>query len=110
MSTKKIISSFAGLLLVISIIQAVDLTNYSLSFPTNGNGYLTIGNGNVNKMTFEAWVKLGPNETNSLVASKNNSWEVRIVNDRIQFRVVQEWVYLWRTSYEYGIYNKFYDQ
>ncbi|MFQ6610958.1 MAG: hypothetical protein ACE5D7_09210, partial [Fidelibacterota bacterium] len=110
MSSNKIIWHIAGFLLAISFIHTVDLTNYSLSFPTNGNGYLTIGNSNVNKLTFEAWVKLGPNETNALVASKNNSWEVRIVNDRVQFTVVHEWDYLWTTSYGYGTSSQYDDQ
>jgi len=110
MSTKKYIWYFLYGLLAISFIHTVDLTNYSLSFPSNGNGYVSMGNSNVDKMTFEAWVKLGPNDSNALVASKYGSWEVKIVNDRVQLTVVQEWDYLWTTSYGYGTSTQYDDQ
>ena len=87
---------------LLAFVWSVDLNNASLSFPVNGEGYISLGNPNVNHITFEAWVRLAPNDDDALIASKYGSWDVKIVNDRLQFSMVQEWDYLWTTNYGYG--------
>jgi len=93
-------------LVVIAMLSAVDLTNYSLSFSTNQNGVVTLDTWPSSQVvhepefTAEAWVKLEPGATNGLIASKKDSWGLTIEGGQLKFFMYMEWDSMYVSPYD----------
>ncbi|MBT3683870.1 MAG: T9SS type A sorting domain-containing protein [Candidatus Marinimicrobia bacterium] len=105
-SITRILSFTLLWLIVPSVVMAVDLNNYSLSFSENENGVITLDTWPSSTVTHEtefsveAWVKLAPGATDGLIISKEESFALSIENSKLTFNMYMEWDSLYVDPYE----------